>query len=50
MDRSFFIVDLITNRWQSLIELQRETDNSREAEAVCLFHKKAVEIRALNNS
>lgn len=42
MDISFFIVDLANNRWQSLIELQGETDNDRDVKVVFSFYKKAV--------
>lgn len=42
MNMSFFIVELANNRWQSLIELQGETDNDRDVKAVFSFYKKAV--------
>ena len=37
MDIAFFNVDLANNRWQSLMELQGETDNDRDVKAVFSF-------------
>lgn len=42
IDMTFFIVDLANNRWQSLIELQGETGNDGDVNAVFSYYKKAV--------